>query len=71
MVVPKPAPPPAKFAANLAKEVREVEEARRRRESIVAAKAPMHRHRVGDKVAHGVFIVEKHLGCAHLIVWFS
>ena len=51
MVAIKPAPSPEKIAAKLAKEVRVVEEARRRREAIVAAKAFMHRHSVGDKVA--------------------
>ena len=51
MVPIKPAPSPAKIAAKLAKEVRLAEEARRAQESIVAAKAFMHRHSAGDKVA--------------------
>ena len=51
MVAIKPATSPAKIAAKLAKQIRAAEEARRAQESIVAAKAFMHRHSVGDEVA--------------------
>jgi hypothetical protein len=51
MVAIKPAPSPAQIAAKLAKKKRVAEEACRAQESIVAAKAFMHRHSVDDTVA--------------------
>ena len=51
MVPVKPVPSAAQIAAKLAKQIRVAEEARRTQESIVAAKAFMHRHSVDDKVA--------------------
>ena len=51
MVPIKPAPSPAQIAAKLAKKMMVAEEACRAQESIVAAKAFMRRHSVGDTVA--------------------
>jgi len=51
MVPIKPAPSPAQIAAKLAKKLMRAEEACRAQESIVAAKAFMHRHSVDDTVA--------------------
>ena len=51
MVAIKPAPPRQEIAAKVAKTVGVAGEARRAKESIVAAEAFMHGHSVGDKVA--------------------
>ena len=74
MVPIKPAPSAAQIAAKLAKKLRVAEEACRAQESIVAAKAFMHRHSVDDTAARRATPPRPHtradsLACVQVVVY--